>query len=148
MAETFSAFARVARLWREIMAGRGLTVPSCPVTSAWSWHHVHPEQPLVHLDAVQESRPFVEGVERQLLDERDPVHQDVVALGSELNIPCFLAAHDRSHVRIGHAHGSLSERGYMAFQAAIALGTFRYFIVGMFPLQGVQQILLPMRPCI
>ena len=53
--------------------------------------HIYSEQPLVHLDAVRESRPFKEGVERQFFNERDPIHQDVVALGSELNILCFLA---------------------------------------------------------
>ena len=66
--------------------------------------YVHSEQPLVHLDTVRESRPFIEGVERQFLNERDPIHQDVVALGSELNILCFLASHDRSHIRLVHAH--------------------------------------------
>ena len=66
--------------------------------------HVHSKQPLVHLDAVREPGPFIEGVERQLLDDRDPIHQDVVALRPELDILCFLASDDRSHVRLVHAH--------------------------------------------
>ena len=66
--------------------------------------HVHPEQAPVHLDAVTEPRPLVEGVERQLLDERDPVHHDVVALRTELDIFHLLAPDNGPHVRLRHAH--------------------------------------------
>ena len=80
----------------------------------------HPEQPLVHLDTVRESRPFIEGVERQFLNERDPIHQDVVALGSELNILCFLASHDRSHIR--SRSGSGCSRGHRCSGSGCAAG--------------------------
>lgn len=66
--------------------------------------HIHSEQPLVHLDAVRESRPFIEGVEGQFLDEREPIHQNIVAFGSELHILHFLASHDWSHIGLVHAH--------------------------------------------
>lgn len=59
-------------------------------------------QTLMYLDAVCEFRPFIEGIERQLLNERYPVNQDVVTLSSERNTIHFLASHDRSHVRLVH----------------------------------------------
>ena len=71
--------------------------------------HLHPEQSLVHLDAVRESRPFVEGIERKLFNERYPIHQDVVALGAKLNTLHFLAPHDGPHVRLVHAHNPVRD---------------------------------------
>lgn len=71
--------------------------------------HLHPEQPLVHLDAVRESSPFVEGIERKLFNERYPIHQDVVALGAKLNTLHFLAPHYGPHVRLVHAHNPVRD---------------------------------------
>ena len=66
--------------------------------------HVHTEQAPVHLDAVPKPRPLVEGVERQLLNERDTVDHDVVALRPELHALHLLAPDDGPHVRLRHAH--------------------------------------------
>lgn len=59
--------------------------------------HVHNGQPLVHLDAVRQSRPFIGGVEGQLLDEGQPIHQDAVVLDTKLNTLRFLASDDRTY---------------------------------------------------
>lgn len=61
-----------------------------------------------------ESCPLIEGVERQLLNEREPIHQNVVALGSELNLLCV--SHDWSHLRIVYAHNP--DRDALADNAA------------------------------
>ena len=71
--------------------------------------HVHSEQPLMHLDAVSQPCTLVEGVEGQLLNERYPVHQDVVALGSELNTLHFLASHDWPHKLMANLSIKLSK---------------------------------------
>ena len=65
---------------------------------------IHPEKTPVHLDAVRQPGPFIEGVERKLLNERYPIHQDVVALGAELHVLRLLPSHDRPHIRLAHAH--------------------------------------------
>lgn len=50
-----------------------------------------------------QTRPLVEGVERQFLNERYPIHLDVVVLRAELHLLHLLAPDDGHHVRIGHA---------------------------------------------
>lgn len=89
--------------------------------------HIHSEQPLVHLDAVRDSRPFIEGIERQLLNERYPIHQDVIALGSKLNTLHFLAPHDGPHVRLVHAHDPVRDTlaGIAATEVIVLLAVHR-----------------------
>ena len=58
----------------------------------------------MHPDAVYQPCPLVEGVEGQLLNERYPIHQNVVALGPELNTLHFLASHDWPHIGLGDAY--------------------------------------------
>ena len=58
----------------------------------------------MHLDAVCQPCPLVEGVKGQLLDERYPIHQDIVALGPKLNTLHFLASLDWPHIGLGYAH--------------------------------------------
>ena len=58
----------------------------------------------MQLQAVRQPRPLVEGIERQLLDEGESVHKDVVALRPELYTPDLLPSHYRSHVGLADAH--------------------------------------------
>lgn len=56
------------------------------------------------VSGVHQPRPFVEGTERQLLDERYPANKYVVHFGSELHTLDLLAPHYRSQVRLVDAH--------------------------------------------
>lgn len=51
--------------------------------------------------------PLVESIERQLLDERYAVNQDVVALRTELYTLHLLASHDRPHICLADARYSV-----------------------------------------
>ena len=92
--------------------------------------YVHAEQAPVHLDAVPQPRSLVEGVERQLLDKRDPVHHDVVALRAELHSLHLLAPDDGSHVRLRHAHYPVGD-ALPAVAAVEWLCCWRYTFVSM-----------------
>ena len=59
---------------------------------------------LMAFDTMLGPRPLAEGVERQLLDERDFVHHDVVALRAELHALRLHAPDDRLHIWLRHAH--------------------------------------------
>ena len=100
---------------------------------------IHPEKTPVHLDAVRQPGPFIEGVERKLLNERYPIHQDVVALGAELHVLRLLPSHDRPHIRLAHAHDPVRDAlaGIAALEV-VALLAIRLR-------DDVQRLLLPGR---
>lgn len=66
--------------------------------------YIHSEKPLVQLRAVHQSCIFVEGIERQLLYERQAVDKDVVALGAEFHALHFLSPDNRPHIRLVDAY--------------------------------------------
>ena len=76
---------------------------------------VAPKQFLVHLQAVHQPGPFIERIERQLLNERYPVDQYVVELRTELDALHLLAPHYRSQMWLAETHYPVGD----AFPAVI-----------------------------
>ena len=62
------------------------------------------EQALLQLDTLLQPGPLVESVKREVLDERDPVHLDVVDLGPELHASRLFPPDDGTGVVLVHAH--------------------------------------------
>ena len=52
---------------------------------------------------------FVEGVEGKLLDERHAINQDVVALGSKLDLLNLLASYDWTYVWLVDAYDTIRD---------------------------------------
>ena len=50
---------------------------------------------------------FTEGVERKLLDKRDSICLDVVALGPKLDSLDLLSSHYRANIRLADAHDTV-----------------------------------------
>ena len=61
------------------------------------------EQALLQLDTLLQPGTLVESVKREVLDERDPVHLDVVDLSSELHVSRLFSPDNGTDVVLIHA---------------------------------------------
>lgn len=66
------------------------------------------EQALLQLDTLLQAGTLVESVKREVLDERDPVHLDVVDLGPELHASRLFPPDDGTDVVLVHAHDPIA----------------------------------------
>ena len=65
--------------------------------------NVRLEQALLQLDTLLQAGTLVGSVKREVLDERDPVHLDVVDLSSELHVSRLFSPDNGTDVVLIHA---------------------------------------------
>ena len=68
----------------------------------------HGFKALLQLDTLLQAGTLVESVKREVLDERDPVHLDVVDLGPELHASRLFPPDDGTDVVLVHAHDPIA----------------------------------------